>query len=277
MPTIHLENCTTCMKCVKDCPSSAIDIKSGIIASTCIHCGHCVAICPESTIAPDFGEITPLQALAVTPADFQNLSKGLRSIRYYLKKEVPLETIKLLIENMKHYSSASNARPLKVTVVRTPEKIQYLNDETTSTLLKTLSMVTSPVMSILLKFFAPSMNISGLKKYKKSFELKKQTNSSLVCHHAPLVMLFHGEKTKFDMSEADAYIWATNTTLYAKTLGLGSCFIGFIVKAMERNKTLKKEMNIPANHKVYAALVLGYPKVSYKNETSREKPEAQII
>ena len=99
----------------------------------------------------------------------------------------------------------------------------------------------------------------------------------MVCHHAPLVMLFHGPISKFGMSEADAYIWATNTTIYAKTLGLGSCFIGFIVKAMGRNKILKKEMNIPVGHKVYAALVLGYPKVIYKNETSRERPEVNFV
>lgn len=277
MPSIHLEKCTQCLKCVKDCPSSAIDIKLGTINNTCIHCGHCVAICPESTISPDFGEITPLETLTITPTDFQNLSKGLRSVRNYLKKEVPQETIELLIENMKHYSSASNARPLEVTVVSSPAKIQYLNDETTATLLKTLKTVTSPLISALIKVFAPSMNISGLKKYKESFELKKQTNSSLVCHHAPLVLLFHGKKSKFDMSEADAYIWATNTTLFARTLGLGSCFIGFIVKAMERNQMLKKEMRIPENHKVYAALVLGYPKVSYKNETSRERPKVHLV
>ena len=41
------------MKCVNDCPSSAIDIEQGIINNSCIHCGHCVAICPESTIFPD--------------------------------------------------------------------------------------------------------------------------------------------------------------------------------------------------------------------------------
>jgi len=277
MPTIHLENCTQCMKCVKDCPSSAIDIASGVIANTCIHCGHCVAICPVSTISPDFGKIRALEPLTVSPLDFQSLSAGLRSIRYYLKREVPEEHIQMLVENMKHYSSASNARPLRITVVRTPEKIQLLNDLTADTLLKTLKLVTSPLLMPVLSLVAPSINLRGLKKYKDSFIRKRLTNSSMVCHHAPLAMLFHGPVSKFDMSEADAYIWATHTTLLAKTLGLGSCFIGFIVKAMERNKALKREMGIPLNHKVYAALVLGYPKVYYKNETSRVRPGMEFV
>jgi ferredoxin len=277
MPTIQLEKCTQCLKCVKDCPSSAIDIKTGMIADTCIHCGHCVAICPESAITPDYGNITALEPSTISPVDFQKLSAGLRSTRYYLKKDVPEETIQMLVENMKHYASASNARPIKITVVQSPEKIQLLNDVTVTILIKKLKLVTSPLVKQFLKVFAPGIKIEGLAKYKESFIRKQLTNSSMVCHHAPVVMLFHGPVTKFDMSEADAYIWATNTTIYAKTLGLGSCYIGFIVKAMERDKTLKNEMNIPANHKVYAALVLGYPKVKYSNETSRERPELKFV
>lgn len=277
MPTIVLDHCTRCMKCVTDCPSDAIDIKKGNIASTCIHCGHCVAICPESTIMPDTGVVKPLETSTVTPDDFRRLISGLRSHRKYSKKEVSDETIEALINNMKHYASASNARPLKVTVVCNPEKIQMLNDLTAETLLKSLKLISSPIISLLVKIFAPSINIKTLTKYKDSFIEKQKNNNSLVCHHAPVVMLFHGPKSKFGMGEADAYIWATNTTLFASTMGLGSCFIGFIVKAMERNKSLKREMNIPDKHKVYASIVLGYPKAKYLNETSRKEPEAFII
>lgn len=277
MPTIKLEKCTRCMKCVTDCPSNAIDIKKGTIANTCIHCGHCVAICPESTIFPGQGDIQPLIKSSITPKDFCSLSAGLRSHRKYLKKEVSEEIIEALIENMKHYASASNARPLKVTVVKNKEKIQLLNDLTAETLLQSIKLITSPIISALIKVFAPSIDVAGLKKYKESFLKKQKTNSSMVCHHAPLVLLFHAPVSKFGMAEADAHIWATNTTLYAKTLGLGSCFIGFIVMAMKRNKNLKKEMNIPANHKVYATLVLGYPKSNYLNETSRKAPEFSMI
>ncbi len=277
MPGIHLENCTQCMKCVKDCPASAIDILSGIIATTCIHCGHCVAICPESTITPDHGLIKPLKTHTITPAEYQNFISGLRSIRYYQKKEVPEDQVQLLIDNMRHYSSASNARPINITVVRSPGKIQLLNDATADTLIRTIKRVTSPFVLPFLKLFVPSAKVGRLKAYKESFILKQKTNTSMVCHHAPLVMLFHGPVSKYDMSEADAYIWATQTTIFAKTLGLGSCYIGFIVKAMERNRTLRQEMNIPSNHRVYAALVLGYAKVNYMNETSRLSPGVSFV
>ncbi|MDA3930198.1 MAG: nitroreductase family protein [Prolixibacteraceae bacterium] len=277
MPTIVLDKCIQCMKCVTDCPSGAIDIKTGTIASTCIHCGHCIAICPESTILPDTGVIHPLEASNINSDDFRRFTAELRSHRRYSKKEIPQEIVDALIENMKHYGSASNARPIQITVVKSPEKIQQLNDVSASTLLKSLQLIASPLIAPFIKLFAPSIDLKSLSTYKDSFIQKQKTNKSLICHHAPVVLLFHGPVSKFGMGEADAYIWATNTTLYAKTFGLGSCFIGFIVKAMERNKDLKAAMKIPKNHKVYASLVLGYPKAEYVNETSRESPEVNLV
>ncbi len=272
MPKIKLENCILCMKCVNDCPSNSIDIKTGNIASTCIHCGHCVAICPESTIFPDTGSIHPLKSLTISPDDFKTLSAGLRSCRNYQKKEVPVDVLMALVENSKHYPSASNKRPLEITIVNTPGNVQKLNDYTYILLTKTLNLAITPLLSPFIRAFVPSINISELKQYKKRLLKKEKTNRSIICHNAPAVLLFHGPVSKYSMEEADANIWATYTSLYAKTMGLGTCFIGFIVKAFERNKKMRQEFNLPQNHTVHAALTIGYPKIEYTNETSREKP-----
>lgn len=277
MPTILLDKCIKCLKCVKDCPSNAIDIEKGDINKSCIYCGHCVAICPEKAVVPDFGAITPLKKANVTPADFEQLSAGLRSCRSYLDKPLPEEIILKLIENVKHYPSASNARPVQITVIRTAEKVQEINDKTTNSLIKTLQFITSPILKPILKVLVPSLNIESLSKYKAQFISRQKTNTSQVCHHAPVVMLFHGQTSKFGMANTDAQIWATYTTLLANTMGLGTCFIGFIIKAMERDKNLRNDFGIPKGHQVYASLTLGYPKAKYINETSREKPEYSMI
>jgi nitroreductase len=262
---------------VNDCPSNAIDITSGTIDSNCIHCGHCIAICPQSTISPDHGTIKALEQSTVSPTAFQQLTAGMRSCRSYLKKDVPEETIHALIENMAHYPSASNARPVKVTVVRSKEMLELLNNSTATILINKMKLFTSPYLSPLIKLFVPSVNIDGLKKYLKSMIEKEKANKSMICYHAPAVMLFHGPKTKTGMAESDALIWANSTSLYANTMGMGTCFNGFIVKAMEGNKAFKKAFNIPVNHEVYTSLLIGYPKVQYVNETSREKPEVNFI
>ena len=121
------------------------------------------------------------------------------------------------------------------------------------------------------------IDVSALNDYKKKFIARQTPESSQVCHHAPVVMLFHAPVTKFGMAEADAYIWSTYTSIYANTLGLGTCFNGFIVSAMERSKAMRKEFKIPLRHNVYAALLIGHPKVKYTNEAGREKPMANFI
>lgn len=277
MPTIRLEKCIQCMKCVNDCPSHAIDIEKGSINDSCIHCGHCVAICPESAVFPDAGSITPLQAKSIRAIDYKNLSAHMRSCRSYTKKEVSDKLINQLVENMKHYPSASNARPVEITVVKTPERVQQLNDATVKAFVKTLGLITHPLVKPMMGLFAPAMNMESLEKYKSQFIERQKTNTSQVCHHAPLIMLFHAPVSKFGMGKDDALIWATNTSLYAHTLDLGSCFIGFITKAMERSKDLRRQFSIPEKHVVYAALAIGHPKVHYVNEASRLAPKVTVL
>jgi ferredoxin/nitroreductase len=277
MPVINLEKCNRCLKCVKDCPARAITIETGEIADTCIHCGHCVAICPEMAVSPDFGDIFPLRPHPVTSDNFRNLTAGIRTCRSYQAKDIPDEVLLELVENMKHYPSASNARPIRITIVRSGEKVKLLNDLTAESLIRMFSFVTSPVISSLIKLFVPSLNIKGLKRYKNSFIEQKKNNDSLICHHAPAVILFHGPVSKIGMHEADANIWATYTLIYANTIGLGTCFNGFIVKAMGKGSKQNSKFGIPANHQVYASLLVGYPKVKYRNESSRKSPEVVLL
>jgi ferredoxin len=277
MPVIDLEKCTRCLKCVKDCPSLAITIETGEITDNCIHCGHCVAICPECAVNPDFGDIFPLQQQLVTPENFKNLSAGIRTCRSYLSKEIPDIVLLELVENMKHYPSASNTRPIQLTIVRTRERVKLLNDLTAETLLRMFSFVTSPLVGSIIKLFAPSLDIKGLKQYKTKFLELRKTNDSLICHHAPAVLLFHGPASRVGMGEADANIWATYTSIYANTMGLGTCFNGFITKAMGEKSKMNQKFGIPSGHKVYAALLVGYPKVKYKNETSRKSPDVVLL
>ncbi len=277
MPIIDLNKCTRCLKCVKDCPASAITIATGEIADTCIHCGHCIAICPEMTIFPDKGEIVPLRPHSFTADDFRLFTAGIRSCRSYQSKEVPEDILMQLVSNIKHYPSASNARPLQISIVRTPEKIQLLNTLTEESLIRLFSLVTSPFISPLIRLFAPKMDIQKLKRYKESFVEKQKENDSMICHRAPAVLLFHGPVTKTGMLEADANIWATYTSLYANVMGLSTCFNGFIVKAFGKNGKHNHHFGLPATDRIYAALLVGYPKVKYKQECSRESPKVILV
>lgn len=277
MPVIELNKCTGCLKCVKDCPANAITIETGEIADTCIHCGHCIAICPEMTIFPDKGVIVPLRSHSITADDFNSFTAGIRTCRNYLSKEVPEDILMQLVTNLKHCPSASNARPLQITIVRTTEKIQLLNRLTEESLIRLFSFITSPFIRPFFRLFAPKINIQRLKRYKEIFLEQRKVNDSYICHHAPAVILFHGPVTKTGMLEADANIWATYTSLHANSMGLGTCFNGFIVNSLGKSSKHNHNFGIPVTNRIYAALLIGYPKVKYKQECSRESPGVTLI
>ncbi|MFB6317258.1 nitroreductase family protein [Saccharicrinis sp. FJH54] len=277
MPAIASDLCTQCMKCVKDCPSDAIEIGHWHINDSCIHCGHCVAVCPEQAVKPEFGDVLPVMNSGIDPLIYRNFTADLRSCRSYKDKAVPSDLLDDMITNMSRYPSASNKRTVQVTAVMDRRRIQELNDLTAKTLLKAIGLLTHPIISPFVNLISPQYGLKSLEAYKQKYAKRQEINTSQICHGAPLVLLFHGPAGKYSLAKDDALIWATYTTHYAHSAGLGSCFIGFIVKAMERSKGMRTAFGIPDTHQVFAALTVGYPKTKYLNEVSRKPPEYNII
>jgi hypothetical protein len=56
----------------------------------------------------------------------------------------------------------------------------------------------------------------------------------------------------------------------AHTLGLGCCFNGFLVGAVNHDRKIKKWLDIPASHKCYSAMTLGYQNVKYQRLVHRD-------
>jgi len=46
---------------------------------------------------------------------------------------------------------------------------------------------------------------------------------------------------------------------------------------MGKKSKLNSQFKVPANHQVYASLLVGYPKVKYRNETSRQSPIVVLL
>ena len=58
----------------------------------------------------------------------------------------------------------------------------------------------------------------------------------------------------------------------AHTLGLGCCFNGFLVNAVNHDRKIKRWLAIPPDHECYSAMTLGYQDMTYRRLIRREVP-----
>jgi len=58
-------------------------------------------------------------------------------------------------------------------------------------------------------------------------------------------------------------IAAANISNYAYSLGLGSCFIGFVTLFLKFSAKARSLLKVPKGYRVFASLIVGYPAVNY--------------
>ncbi len=82
-------------------------------------------------------------------------------------------------------------------------------------------------------------------------------------HHAPAFILIHSEKGMSTVPETDGAIASTHMVLMAETLGLGTCFIGFLVTAANHSEEVRHLLQIPSGNQSLVSFTLGYPQAKY--------------
>ena len=124
---VNIERCVKCGKCVKDCPTNTLEMKDGVPSVRdgkgvgCIRCQHCLAVCPEAALTLDgvnSESLVPLADMPIPPPnEVANLIRSRRSIRQYVRENVPREDIDALLETLKYVPTGCNNMDLTFVVV----------------------------------------------------------------------------------------------------------------------------------------------------------------
>lgn len=92
-----------------------------------------------------------------------------------------------------------------------------------------------------------------------------------ILHNAPLLILIHAPKgAKF--ANENCNLAASNLMNYAYSLGLGTCYIGFLNLALQYSKTIRTIVKLPKKRMAYACIIMGYPAYKHAKTASRKQP-----
>jgi len=270
------DKCQACKKCEKLCPVDGIDVDNNRFSKACIKCYHCAAICPEQAIDNSDNTIGLTSQNNIKPSDFELLMQQRRSHRIFTSRAVSPEILSEFIERMRYSPTASNLQSLQFTTVTCKEKLKEINALTTSTLIdafKGINAITKPFIRI----FLGKEALRNMEKSKHKFLDKANQKKSIITYNAPALILIHSTNNPVGMPCNDANIWTGMATLYAELLDLCTCINGYIVSASKRNKKLKATLQIPKDHTIHSAILIGYPKYKFENRIDRRKPNIRHI
>ena len=276
-PVIDTEECTRCGLCRKDCVANAIEEATMTVNNDlCIRCSHCSAICPVGAVAFN-GETGTLLNKLPENMDlyFETLIKRRRSIRHYKNKILDDSTIKRILEIVNHAPTGTNSQKVSVTVVNSFEKMHELSDIAMRFFRFLMSVLINPFTYPIIVLLSGFKGLKRLVYYKKNIN-RYFEGENILTPDAPALFVFHVSKRSSCPSE-DGVIWATTAALYAESLGLGTCYNGFLVRGINSSDRLRRFLNIPKTNKVYEVFTAGYPDVKYVRSAYKSELKSTVI
>lgn len=282
------EKCTNCGLCVSVCVRRILQVGGKGIEITnpdlCFYCGHCKAVCPADAFYFSEGNDQFLPVISKReipqPANFFRFLRKRRSLRVYENRLVEKTKLEMLIEAGRYAPTGSNRQACEFAVVSG----RQILDQICALAITDLHQQGQEMKEIIEKYQSLSqpwpMEFLAKQNFLPIWERiakKWKAGEDQLLHHAPALIIIHMEKNAATTPEIDAAIAATHMILLAETLGLGTCFIAFLIWAIEHSLALKKLLQIPDHHQALVAFTVGYPAVSYLRVVARNQARVKWL
>jgi len=282
----------------------------------CLACHNCEAVCPQQALEfphyyrvaggrwvydfdyPKTGQGIPNPLMLDKPVPLSEIESQLtdvekviyrrRSVRVYKKDPVPKELIKRVLEAGRFAPSAGNCQGWKFIVVTDRDVMNELSAST----IKFLNIFTKlyqgkdpgrTALKKMLAFIKPNSIDQRPMVAIQALSTPKFGEGKLDCFFgAPVAILLLTHHLHISEPELGMGICAQNMVLAAHSLGLGTCYVGFVSNALNLDPMTKakfrKKLGIEWPYdSVATVLTLGYPAVDLEKPVDREFPKVKWI
>jgi nitroreductase/NAD-dependent dihydropyrimidine dehydrogenase PreA subunit len=269
---VDLEKCNRDAVCVMACPTHVIQmgpsdehpIPAPEFETYCLKCGHCVAVCPTGAfslewLGPD--QCTDIDRDDALPEDrVEQFLRMRRSIRNYKDQPVEREKLARLLEIACYAPSAKNNQPWHWTVVEEPARTRQF-----------AGMVVEWMRTVI-KRKPEQAELRGFTRVVSAWDAGEER----ICRGAPHIIVVHGDKN-YGFGAEDGALALSYLELYAPVIGLGSCWGGYFYSAVNAYPPLFEALKLPAGHRAFGAVMVGYPKLRYRRLPLRNTPRVSFL
>jgi len=267
---INQETCNKCGICAAECPRRVITLPGGgfpqvvaVAEVACNGCGHCVAVCPSGSLSHRDSplEISPKieKGLKVTPEQVEQLLKIRRSVRVFKNKPVSREIITRLIEDARYAPTGHNLQEVEWLVIDNKKELDHIEE------------LGIDWLQWIIKNLPQAAAASNMEE-----KLERQTlYHNAFLRGAPVLIVAHASKDSsvsslagIDSANALSYL-----DLAANSLGLATCWAGYVYIMANTFPPVKEALALPENHATYGCMMLGYNKFKYHRIPFRKVPK----
>jgi len=254
--------CIGCSACVKDCPITIIEMgRDGLPfikpanEEKCMKCQHCLAICPTAALSIEGkqpADSIPSMKMA-TPEQMEALIKNRRSVRHFKQNNLPTEKLDKLIQVSANAPTGKNTRSVSLHLIDDRAELEKFADKVFTHIEQ---MHTDG------KLEDGNFFLTLAKAYRKGTDIVFRGAPHLVVASAP---------KDGPSPTADCFITLSYMELMAYSMGIGTVWLGFLMYIFDLAPELKELLNIPEDHDLVYAMLLGDPAKKYPRGVQRDE------
>lgn len=285
---IDESKCIGCGSCIDVCPKdtiSMVDGKAVVTGDESLVCDHCRAACENDAISVggidhSLGEFSHFSVSRewlphgeYNTAELVNLMLSRRSCRNYLESPVPRSLLEDLVKIGVTAPSGSNCQQWSFTILPDRQSVLSFGDSIKEFFHKINQLSQKTWIRKGLKLIGkPDLDWYYINYYEQIKDAIKRwdEDGEDVLFHGATAAIVVGSKNSASCPSEDALLATQNILLGAHALGLGTCLIGYAIKAMNRDDSIRRKIGLPEDEDPYAVIALGFPNETFVEVTGRK-------